>query len=98
MFCLSKKLEILELLQKGTLYTIVSEKYGIGRSTVADIKKNELKLKAFKQKMTDMGVRSVDTKAMKLGTYKNLDAALYIYCLGNSKKKVAVSRVGQLFD
>ena len=52
---IEKKLEIVELLQKGTSYTIISETYGIGRSTVADIKKNEVKLKEFKQRMTDMG-------------------------------------------
>ena len=75
---IEEKLEILEPLQKGTLYTMVLEKYGIGRSRVADIKKNELKLKVFKHRMTDMGMKSVDTKVMKLGTYEKLDGALYI--------------------
>ena len=45
---IEEKLEILKPLQKGTLYTMVLEKYAIGQSRVADIKKNELKLKAFK--------------------------------------------------
>ena len=85
------KLEILELLQKGTSYTIVSEKYGIGRSTVANIKKNESKLKVFKQRMTDMGVKSVDTKAMKLGTYEKLDAALYMWFRQQRERNVPVS-------
>jgi len=41
---IEKKLEVISLLQKGTSYTTISEKYGIGRSTIADIKKNEGKL------------------------------------------------------
>ena len=41
-------------MQRGVLYTLISEKYGIGRSTVADIK-NKTKLPAYKYKMTKMG-------------------------------------------
>ena len=73
---IEQKQEIIELLKKGTSYTIISEKYGIGRSTVSDIKKNESKLNKFKKKMTDMGVKAVNTKAMKMGLYEKLDATL----------------------
>ena len=34
-----EKLDILELIEKGTSYTMITEKYGIGKSTVTDIKK-----------------------------------------------------------
>ena len=33
------KIEVLKLIDKGTSYTIIMEKYGIGRATVSDIKK-----------------------------------------------------------
>ena len=59
---INQKLKIIELLQKGTSYTVISERYGIGWSTVADIK-NEVKLKAFTWKMKDMGVKSLTMKA-----------------------------------
>ena len=36
-----EKLEIIKETQRGVLYTLISEKYGIGRSTVADIKKTK---------------------------------------------------------
>ena len=49
------KIDILQLLNFGTLYTIISEKYGIGRSTVADIIKSALKLEAFKNSEDDGG-------------------------------------------
>ena len=36
---IKEKLDILELIEKGTSYAIITEKYGIGKSTVTDIKK-----------------------------------------------------------
>ena len=86
---INQKLEIIELLQKGTLYTVISERYGIGRSTVADIKKNEVKLKAFTWKMKDMGVKSLTMKAMKVGTYEKLEATLYIWFRQHSEKSTS---------
>ena len=32
-------MKIIQLLDKGTLYAVISEKFGIGRSTVGDIRK-----------------------------------------------------------
>ena len=43
---IEEKLEIINLVQKGTSYTVVTENYGIGRSTVADIKKAKSKIEA----------------------------------------------------
>ena len=74
-----EKLEIIKETQRGVSYTLISEKYGIGRSTVVDIKKNKAKLRAYKHKMTEMGVKKVTTKSMKMGAYDKLDEALYIW-------------------
>ena len=52
---IEEKLDILESIKSGTSYTVISERYGIGRSTVADIKKNSSKLVTFKQKTVEMG-------------------------------------------
>ena len=65
---MEEKLEIINLLQKGTSYTVI--KYGIWRSTVVDIKKSEPKFKAYKEQMIMMGVKTVKIKAMKMGSYK----------------------------
>ena len=75
---IEEKLEIVALIQRGTSHTGISEKYRIAWTTVADTKKNWAKLEVFKQRMRDMVVKKVDTKAMKLGAYENLDDALYI--------------------
>ena len=42
-----ESLEIIKEIQRGVSYTLISEKYGIERSTVGDIKKNEAKLKCL---------------------------------------------------
>ena len=74
-------LEIIDLLQKGVSYSSVADKYGIGQSTIADIKKNEGKLRSFKQRMTEMGLKDVKAtcKTMKVGAHEKLDKALYIW-------------------
>ena len=38
---LEKKLEVIKMLDKAVSYTIISEKFGIGHSTVGDIKKTK---------------------------------------------------------
>ena len=44
---IAQKLKISELLKSGTSYVVIGEQYGIGRLTVADIKKNEGKIEMF---------------------------------------------------
>ena len=53
---IEEKLDILELVEKGTSYNIITEKYGIRKSTVTDIKKSKHKLEAFKKKNCGHGV------------------------------------------
>ena len=38
-----KKLEVIKMLDKAVSYTIISEKFGIGHSTVGDIKRIVIK-------------------------------------------------------
>ena len=49
---IADKVKILELLDKSVSYTIIAEKFGIGKSTVGDIK-DRVK---FKSEMIDMGM------------------------------------------
>ena len=65
-------------MQKGASYSTVADKYGISRSTIADIKKNEGKLRSFKQRMIEMCLKDVKAKTMKIGTHEKLDEGLYI--------------------
>ena len=45
------KLEVIDLLCEGTSYTVILEKYSIGRSAITNTKNNEAKLKLFKEKI-----------------------------------------------
>jgi len=45
-----EKVEILKHLDNSVSYTIIAEKYGIGRSTVADIKRSKEKILQFKSR------------------------------------------------
>ena len=51
------KLQVLELIDKLVSYSIILEKFGIGRSTVSDIRRNKEKILSFKREMVDMGMK-----------------------------------------
>ena len=75
---LKEKLEIIGMLDTASL-SVIAEKYGVGKSTISDIKKNRLKILAFKKKMVDMGLKLKDTKVMKRGNKEKLDKAVYLW-------------------
>ena len=60
---IDQKIEILDKIGKKS-YTLLCEEYGIGRSTIIDIKKRESELRNYKRKMVEMGA-GFDSK-MKL--------------------------------
>ena len=39
---IKEKVNIIQLMEKGTSYTVISEKYGIGRSTVGGIRSSSI--------------------------------------------------------
>ena len=49
MLTIDEKLEIIKSIDAGTSYTLIAEKYGIVRSTVAKIKKDASKVQASVQ-------------------------------------------------
>ena len=75
---IDQKIEVLKLIDKGTSYTIIMEKYGIGRATVSDIKRRRSSLMDFRRQTKEMGlVRTV--KIMKLGEDPKLDQAVFLW-------------------
>ena len=74
---LEQKLEVLKLIDSSTSYTVICEKFGIGRSTVSDIKRNRTKLLAFRRELKEMGTKR-NVKVMKLGDDPELEKAVYI--------------------
>ena len=70
------KIEALKLIDKDTSYTIIMEKYGIGRATVSDIKKRS-SIMDFRRQTKEMGVART-AKTMKLGEDPKLDQAVFL--------------------
>ena len=71
------KLEILDKIEKRS-YKLLSEEYGIGRSTISDIKRKENEIRKYKRKATEMGVHR-PMKNMKMGQDEELESALFIW-------------------
>ena len=69
---IDQKIEILDWISK-TSYTVLCEEYSVGISTIIDIKKREPALRAYKCKMTEMGVGQ-SAKVMKLGRDEEYEA------------------------
>ena len=74
---IEQKVEILNELSRGVSATILFERYGVGKFTVSDIKKNKDSILNFKRKVTDMGMNK-KVKIMKLGDNMKHDEAVYV--------------------
>jgi len=70
---IDQKLDLLDQIGK----TVLCEKYGIGRSTITDIKKHESSLRQYKRKMTDMGVKR-PAKTMKRKKDEEIEMAPHL--------------------
>ena len=90
---IEEKLEILVSIKTGTSYTVILERYGVGRTTVADIKRNVSKLEKFKQKTVEIGFKKATFKVTKIGEYEKLDKALYIWFRQQMELNIPVSDV-----
>lgn len=86
---IDQKLEICELLNKKYSFSVISQKFDVGRSNVADIKKSEKKIIAIKERMEALNRRTA--KCMKLGKYVELDEALYKWFVQVRKNGCLVS-------
>ena len=82
------KLAILESLSKGVNHAKLSEQYGVGKSTISDIKKSEQKVKEYAStRETAIGV-STSKKVMQLAKEDKLEAALYQWFIQKKKARV----------
>ena len=79
-----KKLEV-------TKACLVAEEYGVGKSTISDIKKSKKEILAFKQKMSDIGMEKTKAKVMKIGDDPKHDAAVYLWFQQKRAEGVPVS-------
>ena len=59
-------------------YKLLSEEFGVGISTISDIKKKVPELRNFKRKMAEMGCCRA-AKSMKMGKDQELDMAVFLW-------------------
>lgn len=72
---LEEKLKILDAIGSKT-YKAIGEQYGVGVSTVADIKRKGQQLREHKRKLTEMGCTR-PAKTMKIGYDQALEMAVF---------------------
>ena len=86
---IDEKIAILDGMATSS-YAVLSERYGVGRSTISDIKKKEPELRQFKRRLTEMGGKRF-VKTMKLSTYEELERAVFIWFRQAREKGIPVS-------
>ena len=74
---IEEKLEVIQML-KTSSQKVIAEKFGVRKSTVVAIKKNEAKLVALKNAAIDMGMNQ-QAKVMHSGDSTQLDKAVYLW-------------------
>ena len=75
---LENKLSILDRLAKNERPTKIAKEFGIGNSTVTDIKKNESSIRSFVSTMESLSVSSKERKIMRLADDEKVDEAVYL--------------------
>ena len=76
---LENKLAILDRLKTGATQEKLASEYGIGRSTVGDLKKNEDKIRSFALTMENTAISTKGRKVMRICDDEKLDEAVYMW-------------------
>ena len=74
---LENRLSILNRLAKGEKATKVASEFGIGNSTVTDLKKNESRIRLLVSSMESLSVCLKERKIMRLADNEKVDEAVY---------------------
>ena len=85
------KLEILNRLSKGVSQAQLAKEYGIGKTTVFDLKKNEDKIKAFAVSMDNLSVCKKQRKTMRMADDDKLDEALFLWFVQKRSQGMPIS-------
>ncbi len=71
-------------------YRIISEKYGVGTSTISDIKKHGSELRDHKRKMIEMGC-TLPSNTMKMGRDQKLEEAVFLWFRQKREQGIPIS-------
>ena len=90
---LEDKLVILDRLSKRERQVDLALEFGVGTSTVADIKKNEAKIREFVATMDSLSMSVKERKIMRLADDEKLDEAVYLCFIQKRSLGIPVSGV-----
>lgn len=85
---IKEKCEILDRLNRNESYSSLASEYGVGRSTIYDIKKNHEKIQQFVS-TTDCGPGKRQT--LKTGKHPEVEEALYMWFLQDRNRHAPIS-------
>ena len=87
---IDSKLQVLDGVAKGVSYSDLSDKFGIGKSTISTLKKNEDKICEFASTLESKSILG-DRKVMRLAKDEALDQALYLWFVQKRSMGMPVS-------
>jgi len=88
---IEKKLEILDRLSKGETQVKLAQEYGIGKTTVFDLKQNENRIKMYASTMDSLSFCKKGRKIMRMAADDKLDEALYLWFVQKRSQGMPVS-------
>ena len=90
---LEDKLLILDRMSKGERQVDLASEFGVGTSTVADLKKKEGRIREFVATMDSLSVSMKERKIMRLADDERLDEAVYLWFIQKRSLGIPVTGV-----
>ena len=92
MLTIEQKCDIITQIRSGKAsLSSLATKYGVGRSTISDIKRNAERILRFRREKLEMGM-SRSAKIVRAGEFKELDKALFVWLKPKRAQGIAVTR------
>lgn len=88
---LENKLRILDRLAKGEKAMKIASEFGMGNSTVTDLKKNESRIRSFVSLMESLLVCSKERKIMRLADDEKVDEAVYLWYVQKRSEGIPIT-------
>lgn len=86
-----EKVKILDEIKKGVSYTIIQERYGVGKSTITDMKSKECEIRQYGCRADNKGLSTSGKKVKMSDDSDKLDQAVYTWFRQQREKGLVVT-------
>ena len=93
---IESRMAILDRLKGGASYKRLADDFGIGISTIGDIKRNDTTIRAFVSTMDNMAMSKKGRKVMRLASDDKLDEAVYQWFVQKRSQDMPLCKAVQL--